>query len=146
MSYTDLMPKSRKTSISLSRHRKTTNINFISKQDDTRSSKSKKKIQFTVYQSRKKSQNKKSQVDETPQKNQTNLLKHIESVYTLPYPCNTNIVIDLFQRKSCDKLNTFCAKSRDKFVSRSKSKEKRRNQSLHKFLEKDSLAGKNQAI
>jgi hypothetical protein len=66
----------------------------------------------------KKSQSKNSLAEETPKKDKTSLLKHIESVYSLPYPCKTNIVIDLFHRKICNKLNTSSAKSRDKSVSR----------------------------
>lgn len=45
----DLMPKSRESSVSLSQQKKTQNSMYSLREDRMKSSKSKKKIEFTVY-------------------------------------------------------------------------------------------------
>lgn len=45
----DVMPKSRKDSVSFSQQKKMQNSRYFPKEDDNKSSKSKRKIEFTVY-------------------------------------------------------------------------------------------------
>jgi hypothetical protein len=94
-SQSDLMPNPRRVSLTYSRQKNHHMSITTQKEDDRVSTKSKKKVEFTVYDEKRKSSQSKEKgrdIDKSSKRNQTSLL-------SVPYPCTRNIVIDLFEKK-----------------------------------------------